>query len=409
MGVRLTFTRDLAASPAVVWPYIAEPRLIACWSPAEVVPVAAGDGGHPGGTGALRRVHVPTPAGPLPVDEVVEEADAPRLLAYRVFAGAPVRRHLGRIALDERWDGGTRLRWDVDLDFVAPGMAPFAERVLAPRIEEGLDALARRLRRPVAGRPPPPARNMDELDMLPGLFAAAEAVAEEQRALADRLAARDDDRQWFARVYQHVTLLLIAACRAGRFQHPAWVLRMIPRFHRYYVDNLRRRLGEAPGEVDHHWACALAATEAARQRGWPPGAAVVRVVYRPRTETFAAALESVHHGMRAHIEEDLPLTLAEVAVRHYRGRCDYARFRADYLRMAPLFAEAATRFAAHLPRRCWPWRARIADALVPTDLLGRLIEWDFYPIGRERRNAFERGARFARLLLREAAVEDRPG
>ena len=94
--------------------------------------------------------------------------------------------------------------------------------------------------------------------------------------------------------------------------------------------------------------------------------------------------------MRAHIEGDLPRTLATV-YRHFTGRCDYVRFRPDYLRMAQVFNDAGDRFMASWPRATWTPRARFFDAVTPSALRNQLIDRTFYPITRERRKAFDRG------------------
>ncbi len=357
--MRLLFTRVLPARPALAWPYLAVPDLMNRWSLAPVRGISPGDGGHPGGTGALRRVHLPLPGPPVALDEVVVRADPPRELVYRVWRGALLEHHQGRITLAPIAEG-TLLRWAVEVALAMPGAEAFARLVIAPQIAASLERLAEVVRHPAAASTPP-RRAVDDAADLPALYAAAEAVAEEQRALAERFAAAGDDRRWFARAYLAVTEHQIAACRAGAFGHPAWVLRLVPRFHAYWAGGVLCDRAEA----EEHWA------RARTGRGlWPP---------RP--------LRCLHRGMRAHIEDDLPRTLAEVWFAHYRGRCDYARFRADYLAMAPVFVAAARDFLGHL--RAPPVRP---------DLLALLMEREFYPLARERRNAFERGGRIARLM-----------
>jgi hypothetical protein len=106
---------------------------------------------------------------------------------------------------------------------------------------------------------------------------------------------------------------------------------------------------------------------------------------------FEAAVTAVFLGMRAHIEHDLPRALCEVHIRHYAGRCDYARFRADYLRMGDIFAAAGDRLLGDLPRASWPLRARLLDRATPAVLRARMLERQLYPITSRRREAFERG------------------
>jgi len=378
--LRFDLERELSCPPARAWPLLAEPELMNRWSTARIETVSPGDGGHPAGTGAVRRVRLPGPSRTSLV-EVIERSAAPRLIAYRVIAGAPVRHHRGEITVHER-PGGSFVRWQVEIDFLAPGMALFAGRSLGRELDRSLDRLVAIAgeRKPVVARPPPPTRDLDDSwEALAALRDQAEAVLAAQRDLADHLLLRGDDRGHFARVYQYVTESLAIATDNERFDHPGWVLRLIPVFHRLYEQNLLRRLGEAPGEVEPHWARAFAATEGARARGKTP---------------FEAAMLAVFVGMRAHIEDDLARALAEV-FGHYRGRADYARFRPDYLRMAPAFPEAGDRFVAEWPRVAWTRKARLFDAFTPRSLRAAMLDRSFYPVTRQRRRAFERGAELA--------------
>src|SRR5438105_1915145 len=148
--LRLDLERELPCSPARAWPLISEPALMNLWSSARIEAVSAGDGGHPGGTGAVRRVHL---------------------------------RRRPRTTLVE---------------------------------------------------------------------------------IVERLLHQGDDRGHFARVLQHVTEDLGALVDNERFDHPGWILRLVPILHRAYEDNLLRRLGERDGAVADHWARAFDDTEGAR-------------------------------------------------------------------------------------------------------------------------------------------------
>src|SRR5262245_23195186 len=163
------------------------------WSTAKIELLTPGDGDHPGGTGAIRRVH--TPRRPrVTLTEVVERADAPRRLDYRVIAGAPIRHHAGSVHLLEA-PGGSLLRWEVEMDFIAPGMAWLVRRTLRPALEHSLDRLVEIAAAPPRGLPPPPARDLGESsDALFALRDEAEHIAAAQRALADRLLHHGDDR-----------------------------------------------------------------------------------------------------------------------------------------------------------------------------------------------------------------------
>lgn len=383
--LRLEFERDLPVAAAAAWPHLTEPALMCSWSTAPVESVALGDGDHPGGVGALRLVRLPGRPR-IVLEEVIEHSEAPRRLEYRVFRGAPVRSHRGTLELSDR-AGGCHLRWVAAIDAGLPGLERMAALRLRPALEASLDRLVARLANGAgggaaagaagaAGTTLPPVRALDESAELPALRAAAAPCAAEQSRLAGELLAAGDDRGWFARVYQYVTERMLADEAAGRFSHPAWLLRLIPPFHRLYVENLCRRLGRMPGEVEAHWRRAFIATERQRDR---------------RRRGLEAAVVGIYAGMRAHIEHDLPRALCEVYVKHYAERCDYARFRADYLRMADVFVAAGDRLLGDIPRGAWPVRARLLDRLTPPGLRGRVIERRIYPIGSRRREAFERG------------------
>ncbi|MFW6051279.1 MAG: DUF5995 family protein [Myxococcota bacterium] len=382
----LRFERNLPCRPEVAWSLANDPRRMNLWSLARVESVAPGDGAHPAGVGALRRVHVPARLRPVQLDEVVVRSEPPHRFAYRVVSGAPVRQHLGRITCEPS-PRGTRLLWDVEL---APNnrlVGVALRRILVPQLERSLDRMVRAAGHADEVPAPPPRRHIDESSALPGLHESAETCLDEQRELADALGATDAPERWFTRVYEHVTEHQIEACHEGRFEHPAWVLRLIVAFHRFYVTNLRAWLRHDRTAVEDHWRSAFRGMEgSARQR-------------RPLEHVGYV----VAKGMQAHIEEDLPRALAQVWARHYAGRCDYVRLRADYLAMAPIFQQAADRLLEAIPSREWPVRTRVARRLLPASLLDRRQARAHYDIARQRRKAFERGERIARMLVDEGA------
>jgi hypothetical protein len=374
--LRLDLERELPCAPARAWPLVAEPALMNRWSSAEVEEISPGDGGHPGGTGAMRRVITPRrPRATLL--EIVERADAPRRLDYRVLAGAPIRHHAGSIHLLEA-PRGCLLRWEVEMDFLAPGVAWIVQRTIAPELEASLDRLVALAATPPAGLPLPPARALDDGgDALAALHDDGDRAVATLRGHADRLLHRGDDRGHFTRVLQHVVEDLLAMVANERFDHPGWVLRLIPAVCDPYVDNLLRRLGDRAGAVAPHWERAFVATERARERGG---------------SGFDAALTAVLAGVRAHVEDDLPQALARVYRHEYAGRCDYVRFLPDHLRTSGLIADAAERVIADWPRRAWSRRARLVDTLVPRALRGRVLDRALYPLSQRHRAAFDRGA-----------------
>jgi len=373
--MRLRFEREVACSPKAAFSLVSDPDHMNLWSTAPIRSVSVGDGGHPGGVGAMRVVRVPGRR-PMRLVEVIEESEPPHRFGYRVVSGAPVRDHRGTVTLEPS-GRGTHLVWDVEIEFPYPLMGRIARRRLEPEVERSLDRLVE-VAPSIGNAELPPDRHLDETKALPGLYDAAEAILAEQRDLADELEAARDPRWWFTRVYEHVTELQVASCRAARFGHPAWVLRLVPDFHRYYADNLLRKLHRRSGPVEHHWRHAFDAM--ARPAAWKNG-------------RFQGMGRAVYQGMRAHIEEDLPRALAGVYLRSYEGRCDYARFRADYLRMGPIFREAGDRMMGEL--RPWevPVRTHLVGALAAPETRDAMMARSFDDMPRGRREAGERRRR----------------
>jgi uncharacterized protein YndB with AHSA1/START domain len=369
--VKLSFEQHLPASPGAVWPFITDPELMNRWSAAHIDRVAPGDTAMPGDVGELRRVTVRSLGKTVHFDEVIEHSEPEKRVVYRIIAGLPVRHHRGEITLaPER--GGTLLRWDVEYAFLLSVMSMGAQAILVPQLRESLGALAR----VCEDAPTLTYRRrswFDEGDDDPGVLQEAQRIHEEQRAIADRMEAEGDPKQWFARVYEYVTETQIASCRAGRTTHKGWVLRLIPRFHACYIENLRRFTGEEDGPVEHHWRGAFSAMERAESPG----------------EVFAVGLLL---GVRAHIEQDLPRMLADVYIEHYARRCGYGRFRADFLLMQGILRRAADRLLKRVSATYLPPLAWMLGPMVPPEARDAVMARRFYNITRARRTAFDRGA-----------------
>lgn len=367
--LEMTFERDLRVSPESAWHLVTDPELINRWSTARVDSIDLGDGGHPAAVGALRRVRLPHRGGSLV--EVIDRSVPPHRLDYRVVSGAPVRRHSGTISIG----ADSHLRWHVVIEPYSRALLPPIWTLLSWELNRSLHRLAR-ITEPVGGAAPPP-RELEESVDLPVLRAVAEQVAHEQGVLADDLLAAGDPRGHFARVYQFVTEGMISAVDAGRFDHPCWVLRLIPLFDRYFTDNVRA----APQDVEPHWRRAFARMERVRD-GSP----------------FESMVKAVLAGMEAHIEDDLPRALGRVYAEHYAGRCEHVRFRADYLKMTDIFPAAGERFMSTLPRWRWAPSALLIDMLAPQPVRQQLFERRLYPINRNRARAFDQAVWIGRLL-----------
>ena len=370
--------RELACSPATAFGLVSVPELMNHWSTAPVKLESPGDGGHPAGIGALRSVRPPGPAR-MTLRVVVVDTTPPERFSYRVYAGAPIRNHRGDITITPT-ESGCRLRWQVNIELPVKALKLLLERTLLPELERSLDAMVAYAPR-AAALDLPKTRTVDDDDELPALYERAEMIRDEQRQRADAM-TRTEPRYWFTRVYQHVSTLQITACRAGHYHHRAWVLRLIEHFHQLYVRNLDRDRDDS-STVESHWARAFSRMD--RTRAWG----------RSRFDTMGYC---VFHGMKAHIEDDLPRALADVYASAYAKRCDYVRFRADYLAMESIFRDAGDALVAELEPHEIPLRTRLLTRVLPLEARNAYMAKKMYDIPRERTKAFDRGARIAALL-----------
>ncbi|HVL97798.1 MAG TPA: DUF5995 family protein [Egibacteraceae bacterium] len=368
----LTLDGWLPAAPAAVWPFVSQPQRLNRWSSAPVRGLEEGDSGGFGSVGALRQVVLPRPL--APVTEAVQYADAPFRFVYRAVGSRSVRYHRGEIRLLPE-GAGTRLCWELGMALVAPGATAFVRRTLAPQLEESIRRLAS-----VVGDASQDAEAAGAHSTLafrddddPAAADAAQATAGRLRALADAMEAGGDARHWFSRVYQYVTEAMIEACARGDVAHPTWTLRLIPRFHDLYVRSV-------DGSAEPHWQEAFEAIDAA-------GSATASGAL-----PFWRALVA---GARAHIEGDLPRVLAATYADHYRHRCDYARFRADFLLLATPLQAAWHRLAGEVPPRWFPAHLRMLDRVLPAEATEHLTAKRFFDPLIARRTAFENGRAIA--------------
>lgn len=255
--------------------------------------------------------------------------------------------------------------------FAIPGMAALTRRLIDGELRGSLHRLAELAPTTAAPvEPLPPPRRVEQRD-LPALRETVAAVLAEQRAIADRLAAADDPKQWFARVYQYVTEEQLAHLHSGRADNPEWALRLIPAFHELYLHNLLAF--EAGEPTEEPWAKAWGLAERAGATG-----------------SSTAMMKALLLGVAAHIEADLPRALHTTYVDHFADRCDYVYFRADFLRMTDIFRIASDRLMAELPRTYTPSWLRASRAVLPPELRDQLMR-RYYDIPRQRLAAFDRG------------------
>jgi len=385
--MRIVLEQFLPVEAERAWPYLSDPDSMNAWSLAHVRAVAPGDGGESGSVGALRVVTLRAFGREVQLEEVIERAKPPTSLVYRVVGGAPLRRHRGEITLAPE-GAGSHLRWEVDFESPLAGVDRMMKLVLEKQLRLSLEKLAQTVKQP-APRKSATKSQFEEPTPSKELWANAADILEKQRILASRLEDAGDPKQWFARVYAFVTEEQLALCRSGEIAHPAWVLRIIPRFHDYYALNLQRWLGLESGVAEAHWRSAFRAMEQGPRWYGDP---------------LTAISYGLAKGVRAHIEEDLPRALADVFVEHYAGQCSFARFRADYLLMGNVFRRASKRMLERMPSRHFPFVARIMTPWLPPEGHDAVIHRRFYDIPRKRRLAFERGERLAAWLLERASV-----
>jgi hypothetical protein len=142
--------------------------------------------------------------------------------------------------------------------------------------------------------------------------------------------------------------------------------------------------------VESHWRRAFAAAEKPK---------------RKKTNPVATGLVLAIH---AHVESDLPRTLAQVYVDHFSESSDYDRFRGDYYAMGSIFMDSARRILHLIPRDSLPLWARAINRVMPQELTQQVIYRKAYNLPKQRRAAFRRGAELASMLLARQHVASAP-
>ena len=369
--MQLELFARVPAPTLVAWRHLTEPDLMNRWSQAKISLIETGDEGRADGVGALRSVRV-TGARLL---EVIQEAEVGRRFVYRVVQNPAIQSHRGTIGFRAQGDH-TEVSWSVDAALSVKG----AELLVKPLLERALrDSLSVLERGAELVSPATPARALYD-DPGPELWSEAEEILRVQRDLATQMEQTDEPKRWFTRVYAYVTENMINHVRAGYAKHPAWVLRLIPIFHRIYLWNVRAHDAGRPCELQ--WREAFGAMEG--KRGKRRNDPHYRIGY------------GLYKAVRAHIDEDLPRTLAEVWAQHYSDRCDYSRFRGDYLTMSSILADANRRLADDFPPGMIPWYAK----RLPQTLEDAWQRRNGVDVDRWRMKAFERGGRIAKMLTR---------
>ncbi len=370
--MRIDLSQRVEAPPAAVWPFLTDPSYMNRWSLARIEPVAPGDGGRFDAVGTWRRVFVRAPVGHQRLEEAIVAAEWPKRFEYRVIPDAMIASHRGVITLTPDGDG-TLVRWTVDMRLAFRTLEHVAIRVVRPQLAESLAAMAECAR----GAAPVevPVDGFVEEGDLAALERTARETLAAQRTVADALERADDPRRWFTRLYAFTTEAILGAYERGEVVHRAWLLRLVPRFHAYYFDNLARDRGTMAGAPEAHWQKAFRAMEQGTAQG--------------------RFMRGLREAVRAHIEDDLPRALADVYRASYRGRCAYERFQGDYLLLQKALEEPAVKFLPLVPKTLLPWGFRVAERVTPEAVRRFVRIRDEYDVPTRRREAFARGGRLA--------------
>lgn len=367
----LTLQRTLPCTADEAWRLMTDPDQMNRWSSAKIIGSDPGVDDRFDRAGALRTVITPAPIRSV-LREVVVSTRQPESFDYRVHAGpATVRHHQGRITFASA-GAGCVVTWTVRLEFVLPGLGELVVRGLRTELGRSLDALEG-----VAANPPVPVLNTasgparDSPVDLEILRAQAMTTLAEQQAIAADLTAAGDRKRWFARVYAIVTEEMIALVDSGALQYPDWTLRLIPDFHIHYKRNLQ---GYIDGEtIEKPWQTAWSRCEQTDPK-------------RPIVPIIGGMLA----GVRAHIESDLPRSLSQVYLTHYRTTHHYKDFRSDYLAMARVFGTASDRLLDHMPRSYKPLWVR-ASVRLPAEMRSALLNRRTFDVPKARLAAFAQG------------------
>ncbi|GAB17366.1 hypothetical protein GOEFS_028_00300 [Gordonia effusa NBRC 100432] len=389
-----TLTRELSCPPEVAWRLLTNPDEMNRWSTAPIRLAYPGVGERPDAVGALRVVTLGGRGTKL--REVVEYTEFPHLFRYRVYDGGPfLLEHHGQQCIDAT-DDGCRVTWTVEMRLISAVASRVLAKTVSRQVAESLDRCAALAVAPeqdtdTEETTATSARVSATVDELNRLRANAFGALAEQRAIADRLAATNDPKRWFARVYQYVTEEMIEAATSGSntltLDNPDWVLALIPEFHEYFTRNLT---SYERGEE----------TEPAWQRAWST------CERSNPAKPYLPVMTGLLAGVSAHIDADLPRALAAVHQQSYADR-DIREFRPDYLRLTPIFSSASNRLLADLPRSHKPWWTPLAARIHP-QVRDTLLARQGYDVGRHRVTAFAAAVELTELARPTPGQREHP-
>ncbi len=377
--MQLELHKEFRCPASLVWLHLCEPERMSEWSGFRIRSIATGQAGHPGGPGAHRRVYLPVAGRVVVLNEVIRDAVPGRSLDYQVVDTLAMRSHLGQIRLEDT-ASGCALHWQVEFELVFPVANAQVAKQLKGKLSKALDRLVRTLdsasdegiELPSWQAVPDPSEEV---------WRRAEATLTDLQSLAAKLDATGDPNRIFPHIYSYVSEGILDGCRQGSFVYPAWALRLLPVFHDYYWRNFQCWRGEIAGEVESHWQRAFAATEGKVKKNQDP-------------LTVGLVL-----AILAHVESDLPRTLAQVYVDHFADSSDYDRFRGDYYAMGQIFVESARRIQEIIPQDSVPLWTKAIARFMPQEITQHFIYRKAYNLPKKRRAAFRRGAELANMLI----------
>lgn len=128
----------VAAPPEVVWDVLTDHRGYVRLTPMRRVDLEREGDPAPNGLGAVRSLRLMGP----PIREEVVEFDPPRLFAYRLLSGLPVRDHVGAVALEPA-PQGTRVSYRIETTPTVPLVGAVVVGVLRLTVGRLIGAIAR--------------------------------------------------------------------------------------------------------------------------------------------------------------------------------------------------------------------------------------------------------------------------
>jgi uncharacterized membrane protein len=132
---RISVTQDFSKPVDRIFAYLSDHENLTTIFPGKVTRVRDGNDGTPNGVGSVRKIA----AGPGP--KLIEENTVVipnERIEYKLTGGVPVKHHHGTMLFSSLPNGGSRLKYDIELELPIPGAAPVVAAVLKKTIERGL-------------------------------------------------------------------------------------------------------------------------------------------------------------------------------------------------------------------------------------------------------------------------------